>query len=342
MLLIALALGASRFGYVGDRVHGFLSPESDRRGTGFEVLALARAKANGAAGAAGLGHGSRAPPPLVARERLRLRRRGRGAGPARRRGPWSAAWVAIAAGAALATRSARTAIPRLRGVAAGVRGGAAGARRAAHRRLPRLDADHRRHHAVPQLRPGADRRLGRRDRRAGRDRPRTRAEPPRPTRADATAVAAAIARPICASSSSRARGASGARPWRRRWRGRPPPPGSACCSPPRAATDRLGRLFGRREPLGPTITRWRPASTASTSRPRARCTNTASRCCAPSWSRAPLFENRAVRGLLGAIPGLDAYALLGKAWWHTTEMRGRPPALRPGRISTGPRAATPR
>ena len=38
-----------------------------------------------------------------------------------------------------------------------------------------------------------------------------------------------------------------------------------------------------------------------------------------------LFENRAVRGLLGAIPGLDAYALLGKAWWHTTEMRdGRP------------------
>jgi len=41
-------------------------------------------------------------------------------------------------------------------------------------------------------------------------------------------------------------------------------------------------------------------------------------------SRA-LFENRAVRGLLGAIPGLDAYALLGKAWFHTTEMRdGRP------------------
>ena len=38
-----------------------------------------------------------------------------------------------------------------------------------------------------------------------------------------------------------------------------------------------------------------------------------------------LFENRAVRGLLGAIPGLDAYALLGKAWFHTTEMRdGRP------------------
>ena len=38
-----------------------------------------------------------------------------------------------------------------------------------------------------------------------------------------------------------------------------------------------------------------------------------------------LFENRAVRGFLGAIPGLDAYAMLGKAWWHTTELvDGRP------------------
>jgi hypothetical protein len=38
-----------------------------------------------------------------------------------------------------------------------------------------------------------------------------------------------------------------------------------------------------------------------------------------------LFENRAVRGFLGAIPGLDAYAVLGKVWWHTTEVEtGRP------------------
>ncbi len=26
-----------------------------------------------------------------------------------------------------------------------------------------------------------------------------------------------------------------------------------------------------------------------------------------------------MRGFLGAVPGLDAYAMLGKAWWHTTE-----------------------
>jgi anion-transporting ArsA/GET3 family ATPase len=38
-----------------------------------------------------------------------------------------------------------------------------------------------------------------------------------------------------------------------------------------------------------------------------------------------LFENKAVRGFLGAVPGLDAYAMLGKAWWHTTEqVDGRP------------------
>jgi hypothetical protein len=32
-----------------------------------------------------------------------------------------------------------------------------------------------------------------------------------------------------------------------------------------------------------------------------------------------LLENRAARSFLNAVPGLDAYALLGKAWWHTTE-----------------------
>jgi hypothetical protein len=32
-----------------------------------------------------------------------------------------------------------------------------------------------------------------------------------------------------------------------------------------------------------------------------------------------LFENRAMRSFLGAFPGLDSWAMLGKAWWHTTE-----------------------
>jgi rod shape determining protein RodA len=57
LLLIALGLGASRFGYVGNRVHGFLQPELDRRGKGFEVLELAKAKAKGGGSAAGVGIG---------------------------------------------------------------------------------------------------------------------------------------------------------------------------------------------------------------------------------------------------------------------------------------------
>ena len=37
-----------------------------------------------------------------------------------------------------------------------------------------------------------------------------------------------------------------------------------------------------------------------------------------------VMENRTVRHFLRAIPGLDAYAMLGKAWYHTTQLeRGR-------------------
>jgi anion-transporting ArsA/GET3 family ATPase len=32
-----------------------------------------------------------------------------------------------------------------------------------------------------------------------------------------------------------------------------------------------------------------------------------------------VLENRMIKGFLRAIPGLDDYSMLGKAWWHTTE-----------------------
>jgi rod shape determining protein RodA len=57
-LLVMLGVVASRFGYVGGRVHGFLAPERDRRGAGYEVLALARATASSTPGGVGLGHGT--------------------------------------------------------------------------------------------------------------------------------------------------------------------------------------------------------------------------------------------------------------------------------------------
>jgi cell division protein FtsW len=116
LVLLALAVGASRFGYVEKRVAGFMSPESDRRGKGFEVLALARAKAGAASGAAGLGSGT-------ARRHL--------SSPASdyvfavvgeelgRKGTWGVlgAWAVLIAGATLAARSAAR-DPRLRGAAA--------------------------------------------------------------------------------------------------------------------------------------------------------------------------------------------------------------------------------
>jgi anion-transporting ArsA/GET3 family ATPase len=42
-------------------------------------------------------------------------------------------------------------------------------------------------------------------------------------------------------------------------------------------------------------------------------------------ARAALFDNRYVQGFLTALPGLPQWAVLGKAWYHTTEVvDGRP------------------
>jgi cell division protein FtsW len=106
LFFIALGLGASRFGYVGGRVHGFLAPERDRRGKGFEVLALARANANATIGGVGLGRGtarrhlsSPASDYVFALVGEELGRRGAVG--------VLVAWGAIGAGTALAARSAR-------------------------------------------------------------------------------------------------------------------------------------------------------------------------------------------------------------------------------------------
>jgi cell division protein FtsW len=116
VLALALALGASRFGYVGDRIHGFLAPKSDRRGHGFEVLSLERARANAAAGAAGLGHGPSRRHLYSPASDYVFAIVGEELG---RRGMWAVvgAWAAIAAGAAIASRSA-AGDPRRRGGAA--------------------------------------------------------------------------------------------------------------------------------------------------------------------------------------------------------------------------------
>lgn len=40
----------------------------------------------------------------------------------------------------------------------------------------------------------------------------------------------------------------------------------------------------------------------------------------PRLARQALFENRYVQGFLSALPGLPQWAVLGKAWYHTTEL----------------------
>jgi anion-transporting ArsA/GET3 family ATPase len=91
------------------------------------------------------------------------------------------------------------------------------------------------------------------------------------------------------------------------------------------SADRLARLFGRREPLGPRIETLAPGIDAVNMTPDEALHEYGTMILRSELVTRAVFENRAVRGFLGAIPGLDAYAVLGKTWFHTTEMvAGRP------------------
>jgi anion-transporting ArsA/GET3 family ATPase len=89
--------------------------------------------------------------------------------------------------------------------------------------------------------------------------------------------------------------------------------------------DRLGRMLGRTEPLGPRVETVAPGLDAVNITPEVAIREYGTLVLHSELVSRALFENRAVRGFLGAIPGLDAYAVLGKVWWHTTELvDGRP------------------
>jgi anion-transporting ArsA/GET3 family ATPase len=91
------------------------------------------------------------------------------------------------------------------------------------------------------------------------------------------------------------------------------------------AADRLAKLFGRAEPVGPTISTLAPGIDAVNMNPKSAIHEYGLMVLRYETVYRALFENRAVRGFVGAIPGLDAYAMLGKVWWHTTEtVNGRP------------------
>jgi anion-transporting ArsA/GET3 family ATPase len=88
-----------------------------------------------------------------------------------------------------------------------------------------------------------------------------------------------------------------------------------------APTDRLGHLFGQ-PPLGPKVVTVAPGIDAVNMTPESALHEYGVLTLRSELVTRALFENRATRAFLGAVPGLDAYALLGKAWWHTTERLG--------------------
>jgi Mrp family chromosome partitioning ATPase len=91
------------------------------------------------------------------------------------------------------------------------------------------------------------------------------------------------------------------------------------------AADRLGRLFGRPTPVGTDIVTVAHRVDAVNITPESSIHEYGRMVLRSEMFARALFDNRATRGFLGAVPGLDAYAVLGKAWWHTTEIvDGRP------------------
>jgi hypothetical protein len=82
--------------------------------------------------------------------------------------------------------------------------------------------------------------------------------------------------------------------------------------------DRVGALFGR-PPVGPSIVPVAPGIDAVNITPEGAIHEYGVLTLRSEMVTRALFENRAARAFLNAVPGMDAYALLGKAWWHTTE-----------------------
>ncbi|HVR64062.1 MAG TPA: ArsA family ATPase [Polyangia bacterium] len=91
------------------------------------------------------------------------------------------------------------------------------------------------------------------------------------------------------------------------------------------AVQRLSKMFGHQEAIGSNVVTVAPGIDAVNMTPKSALHEYGLMVLRYETVYRALFENRAVRGFLSAIPGLDAYAMLGKAWWHTTELQdGRP------------------
>lgn len=90
------------------------------------------------------------------------------------------------------------------------------------------------------------------------------------------------------------------------------------------ANDRFGHFFGT-TPVGPEIKQLARDLYAVNTNPAAALEEYGMMILRFRRVYKMVFENRVSRYFLRAIPGLDDYSVIGKAWYHTTEIeRGRP------------------
>ena len=84
------------------------------------------------------------------------------------------------------------------------------------------------------------------------------------------------------------------------------------------ATDRIGTLFGKR-PLGTAIEELAPNLYGVNTNPKAAMEEYGLMILKFKRVYKMVFENRLTRYFFRAVPGLDDYSVLGKAWFHTTK-----------------------
>ena len=90
------------------------------------------------------------------------------------------------------------------------------------------------------------------------------------------------------------------------------------------AKERLSSLFGC-APIGTDIVRVRDRLWAVNMEPKAALREYGSMVLRSEFIAKQVLENRVSRAFLHAVPGVEDFAMLGKAWYHTTELeRGRP------------------
>src|SRR6187549_1191994 len=82
--------------------------------------------------------------------------------------------------------------------------------------------------------------------------------------------------------------------------------------------ERISALFGA-PPLGPDMVTVMPNISAVKISPDAAMREYGEMILRSRAVYSTVFENKYVKGFFAAVPGLHAWAMLGKAWFHSTE-----------------------